>query len=329
MKKIKEFISVLILLVFTGLTYSQSSELSIDKEIELKKEFPAELHADLNPDHADNNFLKSELTDKLLNQDSKNYSDLKNFKNFERNLNLESATKSDEKSPYLGALFSGVIPGSGEFYAKSYIKAAIFFAIEIGLWTAYGVYEGNGNEQTDYYKGVADKNWSVNKYAQWLVDQQFTGFGSITDPQSQDLNTLRRQINIVEAQNFSHQLPPYGDQQYYELIGKYQNFVVGWADADPNISKNSASPNYYGTYKTEMFNTYAVDRQTANDYYNKANTSLALVLLNHLVSAADAAWSVTMFNKDLKVNTNMKFKNMYGYYGESKLVPFANLNVTF
>ena len=82
MKKIKEFISVLILLVFTGLTYSQSSELSIDKEIELKKDFPAELHADLNPDHADNNFLKSELTDKLLNQDSKNYSDLKNFKKF-------------------------------------------------------------------------------------------------------------------------------------------------------------------------------------------------------------------------------------------------------
>jgi len=295
---LKEIIPVLLILLFSGISYSQEN----------------------------NQFSKIELSNKVLNQEEITSSQNSNFNESIGNINKK---ESKEKSPYLGALFSGVIPGTGEFYAKSYIKAAIFFAIEVGLWTAYGIYEGNGNEQTDYYKSVADKNWSINKYAQWLVDQQFTGFGVITDPQTSDLNTLRRQVNIVEAQNFSHQLPPFGDQQYYELIGKYQNFVVGWSDADPNISKNSAAPNYYGTYKTPLFSSYAVDRQTANDYYNKANTSLSLVILNHLLSAADAAWSVSMFNKDLKVKTSMNFKNVYGYYGETKLIPFANMNVTF
>ncbi|MBS1519070.1 MAG: hypothetical protein JSS91_13365 [Bacteroidetes bacterium] len=274
----------------------------------------------------ENNFRKSELTNRLLEQDSKNSVESSSF---ERNMNSVNKSKAGEKSPYLGALFSGVIPGTGEFYAKSYVKAAIFFAVEVGLWSAYAHYENKGNNQTDAFQNFADKNWSLNKYAQWLVDQQFSGYGAITDPQSTDLNTLRREVNVVEAQNFSHQLPPFGEQQYYELIGKYQNFVVGWADADPTISKNSASPNYYGNYRTPMFESYSYDRQKANDYYNNANTSVSLVILNHLLSAADAAWSVSMFNKDLKVKTSMNLRNIYSYNGERKLIPFANLNVTF
>ncbi|HRI86182.1 MAG TPA: hypothetical protein PK536_12125 [Ignavibacteria bacterium] len=298
MKKIKKISLVIFLFAFSGLSFSQS----------------------------ESNYIKSDLKEKIINQESGFQTNNNLFKK-----NLGSISKNDprEKSPVLGAVLSGLLPGTGEFYGKNYLKAAIFFAIEVGLWTAYAVYENKGDDQTDYYKGFADKNWSINKYAQWLVDQQFTGFGSITDPQTSDHNRLRREVNIVEAQNFSHQLPPFGDQQYYELIGKYQNFVVGWADADPTISKNSASPNYYGTYSTAMFKNYAVDRQTANDYYNKANASIAVVILNHLVSAADAAWTVSMFNKDLKVKTGMNFRDVYGFYGEKKLTPFANVNVTF
>lgn len=83
-----------------------------------------------------------------------------------------------------------------------------------------------------------------------------------------------------------HQLPQFGEQQYYELIGKYQNFVAGWADADISIlSKNEASPNYYGKYKTQMYTDYAADRQQANEYYDMASTSTTLVIVNHLLSA--------------------------------------------
>lgn len=266
-------------------------------------------------------YLKAELKNKILTQESEFESD--------KSINKSLQNNPDKKSPYLGALFSGIIPGTGELYAKSYIKGAIFLAVEAGLWIAYSSYESDGNSQTDAYQSYANQNWSMNKYAQWLVDQNFSGSAAIEDPNTTNLDLLRRQVNIVEAQNFSHQLPAIGSQQYYELIGKYQNFVVGWADADPTINTNPGSANYYGTYQTPMYEDYSYSRQQANSYYDKANTSLTLVIVNHLLSAADAAWSVSMFNKDLKIKTSVHMENKYSYSGQRKLTPVANLNITF
>ncbi len=282
-------------------------------------------------------FLLSIMTLKLRAQDSKDNFKLMDLKSNASEVKVESnsATLSNlnpapkKKSPYLGALFSGLLPGSGQFYAESYIKAAVFLAIEAGLWTAYAVYDNKGDNQTEQYEDFADENWSINKYAQWLIDQQFTGYTAITNPNNPDQEALRLEVNEVERQNFSHQLPPQGEQQYYELIGKYQNFVVGWKDADPTISKNSSSPNYYGTYKTQMYIDYAGDRQQANDYYNLASTSTTLVIVNHLLSAADAAWSVSMFNKDIRMKSSIRLQPKTGYNYEKLIVPMANLNVTF
>ena len=263
---------------------------------------------------------------KLMNLKS-NANEVKIEKKSETLSNLNPAPK--KKSPYLGALFSGILPGSGQFYAESYIKAAVFVAIEAGLWTAYAVYDNKGDKQTEDYENYADANWNINKYARWLIDQQFTGYTAITNPNNPNHEELRLQINEVERQNFSHQLPPQGEQQYYELIGKYQNFVVGWKDADSTISKNSASPNYYGTYKTQMYVDYAGDRQQANDYYNMASTSTTLVIVNHLLSAADAAWSVSMFNKDIRVKSSIRLQPKTGYNYQRLIVPMANIKITF
>ena len=269
------------------------------------------------------NFKKMELTNRILSQESSHKS------NIEKKFNNSVQTDVKEKSPFLGALFSGIIPGTGEFYAKRYLKGAIFLAVETGLWIAYASFETEGDNQTESYQQFANQNWSMNKYAQWLVDQSFSGSTAIQDPQTSNLELLRREINVVEAQNFSHQLPPIGSQQYYELIGKYQNFVVGWADANPNLNNTPGSSNYYGTYKTQMFEDYAYSRQDANSYYDKATTSLTLVILNHLLSAADGAWSVSMFNKDLKIKTGVHIENKYSVNGEKKIIPVANVNVTF
>ena len=268
-----------------------------------------------------NEFSRIEITNKFINQKSafNSSSDLNDKIKTNRNV------KDETKSPFLGALLSGVIPGAGEFYAKSFIKSAIFFGIEAGLWTAYAVYQKKGNDQTESFQNFADQNWSINKYARWLVQEQFQGYNAITDPLTTDLNRLRMEVNIVEAQNFSHQLPPIGEQQYYELIGKYQNFVTGWSDANLNV----VNRNNYGSYKTDMFVGYSYDRQTANDYYNKSSTSITLVILNHLLSSADAAWSVSMFNKDLKVKTSLKMKEDHTYYGQKKVIPVAEVKITF
>ena len=261
-------------------------------------------------------FVKSELRHKLSEQKTSNIIEDK-FKK------VVTTARTGEKSPLLGALFSGVIPGAGEFYAKSYIKSAIFLAVEAGLWIAYTSFQNKGNDQTDKYQQFANQNWDVYKYAAWLKQQNFQGSDGID--LTSDREILRRQINTCEAQNFSHQLPPYGEQQYFELIGKYQNFVTGWADADLMV----VNRNNYGSYKTSMFTSYSFDRQQANSYFDKGTTALTVVILNHILSSADAAWSVSVFNKNLKVKTGIHLENKYSFYGEKKLIPVANFNVTF
>lgn len=266
------------------------------------------------------NYKRAELSDKIINQNSsESYSD---------KISSSVNEVAGEKSPYLGALFSGLLPGAGEVYSKQYLKGAIFFAVEIGLWIAYSSYENKGDDQTAYYENFANNNWDVYQYAGWLK----TAGGGFPLSDQIDLNAspdvLLGQINRCEdASGFSHRLPYYGEQQYYELIGKYQTFVAGWKDADLGYLK--ANQTNFRTYKSDMFINYSVDRQQANDYYDNASTALTLVIINHLLSAADAAWSVTMYNKDLKVKTGLKMENKYSYIGEKKLIPVANLNVTF
>lgn len=231
--------------------------------------------------------------------------------------------KPGEKSPYLGAALSGLLPGAGEFYAKSYLKAGIFVAVEATLWILYANFQKKGNDQTESFENFANQNWDVYKYGRWLKEQSFPGADGID--LTVDRETLRRQINTCEAQNFSHQLPPYGEQQYYEVIGKYQNFVPGWADAD----LNTVNRNNYGSYKTTMFVDYSYDRQKANDYYDNGSTTLIGVVVNHLLSAADAAWSVSMFNKNIKVKTGLHLENHYSYFGNKKLIPVGDLSIDF
>ncbi len=84
------------------------------------------------------------------------------------------------------------------------------------------------------------------------------------------------------------------------------------------------------TYVLPQVQNYMVNRQKANDYFSNASYSLDVIVLNHLLSAADAAWSVTMFNKNINVNTSLNIKNLYNYtHNEYKLTPFANIKVTF
>ena len=67
----------------------------------------------------------------------------------------------------------------------------------------------------------------------------------------------------------------------------------------------------------------------SKQFKRNATTSLTLIVLNHLLSAADGAWSVSMFNKDLKVKTGVHLEKEYSELGQKKLVPVANLNVSF
>jgi len=253
-----------------------------------------------------------------LNTDSKVI-----FNNYvETNTPQFSYLVENKKSPILAGVLSFLIPGAGEIYTEEYLKAGIFLAIEAAVVTTAVVYDGKGDDKTIEFQNYADAytnpehNWSVVRYAEWL--NQYEGANIAINP---DINlppwerVSWEEVNAAETG--SHKLPPYGEQQYYELIGKYHQYSSGWNDFSGGGNKDEISPN---------FTFYAGMRGEANDFYSVASTAVIGIYVNHFLSALDAVWSATQFNKDLAVKVrleNIQFADHAVFY------PSVNFTYSF
>jgi hypothetical protein len=241
------------------------------------------------------------------------------------------------KSGLKAAAFSFLLPGAGEFYVGEYWKAGGFLVAEVGLWLVYAAYTSKGNDQTDLFQDYADRYWSVVKYAQWIEQygpqlnpdaQGLRGLVTSNDPNLppwdrvdwERLNRAEREIGKKTGTYFSHQLPRRPDQQYYELIGKYGQYNPGWADA--NVDANN-----FHSALTKMFLDYSRMRGKANDFYNIASTAAKLVVLNHVLSALDAAWSAARHNRSLTVEAHIQ--PVQRPFGIVEFVPTAQVRFEF
>jgi TM2 domain-containing membrane protein YozV len=232
----------------------------------------------------------------------------------------------DKKSPVLAGVMSAIIPGSGEIYVGEYLKAAIFLAIEATLITVAVVNNNEGDKLTSEFEAFADEHWSVVDYADYLIDNR-EALGLPEDceiPINRDSNLPPwEQILDWEALNhcespFSHHLPHYGQQQYYELIGKYPQYSSGWDEFDPAVDGFREVP--------QIMKDYSIMRGNANDAYNVASKAVIGLYINHLLSAIDAVWSATTYNKNLAIN--MRVQNMQ-LANRIEFVPTLNISYNF
>ncbi|MEK9138203.1 MAG: DUF5683 domain-containing protein [Bacteroidota bacterium] len=216
----------------------------------------------------------------------------------------EEATAYPRKSPYIAAGLSLVVPGAGQFYTERYWEAAAFFAADVAAWILAYHYDKKGDRQTDFFQNYADANWSVLKYATYAESTYASGrsffWRTSNDPrlpawQQVDWNELNRMERYIGSTDpgryYSHTLPPYGDQQYYELIGKYGQFNPGWDDAHYNPGEYN-----YLDPVTAHFSYYSGERGKANTYYNTASTWVTVAIINHVVNAVYAGLSAGWYN---------------------------------
>jgi hypothetical protein len=184
-------------------------------------------------------------------------------------------------------LYSLIIPGSGELYAGSKIKAVLFFGLDVTFWALYFNYHGKGKDKEDEYEDFADEHWYEDEYKQWLIDRYDITSDTATywDPVKQEWTYL------------SHHLPDSKTQQYYEMIGKYEQFSAGWDDWDTT-----------STVVSENRDSYLNLRRDSNDLLNKAKYSAMFSLANHILSAFDAAISVKRYNKKGERFSQIDFK---------------------
>jgi hypothetical protein len=238
------------------------------------------------------------------------------------------APVAGEKSPWLAALLSLAVPGTGEVYAGSYLKGALFFAAEATMWVFAYSYDKKGDDQTEAYKAYANDHWSVIRYIDWTAahlgflnpdltisadDYLFVIYPdeSQCDPPYScvdwaELNQMEHDIANGRLNGYTHALPYYGEQQYYELIGKYEQFSRGWDDSgdlNPELENNVPIRN-----TSNRFNIYSDMRAEANRQYDVAATFVNIAVVNHVLSAIDAFWSVTKLNKSLHADVRMKLQ---------------------
>ncbi|MGE5364613.1 MAG: hypothetical protein ACM3SM_10810 [Bacteroidota bacterium] len=235
------------------------------------------------------------------------------------------------KSPVLAGLMSLAVPGAGEIYSGSYWKALAFIAVEAAAITANIYYNKKGDDATKEFQAFAEEHWSARRYAEWI--NKFSTDLNVTTPaidlekvDRHDFAEIRRaedQVVLKSASgdlHFSHKLPDYQSQQYYELIGKYHQYNHGWDDSDPNTVE-------WVNNLSERFHKYADMHIKPDDtYYKYASQAVTVLVLNHIISAVDAIWTASRYNKRVQVDMSMKTEDMLGML---EFYPQMNIRVNF
>ena len=236
-------------------------------------------------------------------------------------------------SPGYAMLASAVVPGLGQAANRQWWKTAFFVAAEA---TAFGIYfhrENRGRDGERYYEKFGDNNWSVVRYAQYLInnhqhqhrndfwdlltnkgreiyneEKPFGGiepeFNTDIDWDLIDIDALREaeQSSLYSdtGRPFSHNLPDYGSQQYYELMSKYFQYGPGWRQWDNNL---------HDIVKEVMPDDFWYHAQIGfdfNDDLNVARNMLKLIIVNHFVAAFDAYFTQQLRHARVQPTSSMK-----------------------
>lgn len=251
-------------------------------------------------------------------------------------IDLPGNIGDQKKSVWLGAGLSAIVPGAGQLYSEHYIEASVFAAVEAAAITVGILWTQKGNNQTAVFQNYANQHWSVEFYAKWTL-QHATSINADVKPADYKVFDSNGNLNWSELNRlesalgsyYSHHLPYYGEQQYYELIGKYQQFAVGWDQfwGGGAITPDKLNLQFYyveASALPQQFLDYAAMRGEANDFYKVAATAVSVIVINHILSAIDAAWAVSRYNKNLEIHTSME-----KYSDGVKTVFYPQLNLQY
>jgi len=220
---------------------------------------------------------------------------------------------------------SVIVPGLGQAYNRDWIAGGIFVAIEVALIAAYVGYNNSGNTGIDEYEQFANANWSPIQYAQWLNDYSGYNGGEVLLPSLTEQDFMhpeqwsaaqraevddffldirdaeRSSIYLTTGATFSHVLPFFGEQQYYELIGKYFQYATGWTDyeGNPDDDPVAVMPDDANFY------FYSDIHAAANDELRKASMVGAFLLINHFAAGVQAAVSAKLYNARIQPNISL------------------------
>jgi len=227
-------------------------------------------------------------------------------------------------------LYSLILPGVGQWYNKSPAwKIGLFAGIEAASIFSRLQWRKKAEDIRLKYEIFADDNWDLET---WVSNTLNTPLGNYADVHINGTHkiilvlsgSLAEQYgNYVSSdslENNAHwvytgEVNVLRDRDFYENIGKYDQFVGGWIDCyDPsNIQLWFEVEKDVGDSTEIIISTpnkedYVDQRARSNDYLNIAKFAVSAVMFNHVISALEAVWSTQIRNrpkKEQKVQTNV------------------------
>ncbi len=191
---------------------------------------------------------------------------------------LFEGDRSDEsgaKSPGKAFLLSLAIPGMGEFYAGAKKRAVGFVAVEALTWISYARWRSRGGDLRTEFRAFADRLWDGSRYRAWEA-----------------LNRARGSpVHETHVLPCKEDVPDPGacervdTQQYYEVIGKYDQFVYGWDDTK-DLTLDTNNDQVQSTLRLD----YEDQRNESNKLLKRASVIVGLAVLNRIVSAIHASF---------------------------------------
>jgi hypothetical protein len=215
------------------------------------------------------------------------------------------------KSLKRGFIYSLILPGAGEFYANSKIKAGVFLGLEALFWTGYFTYHNKGVTKRNEYRAFANQHWSSQAYEESLL----TIYGVDLDT-IESGTKLPPKVGWEDTLVVGEKLPSSRTQQYYEMIGKYDQFRFGWDDYDPE------------KFLTANRSLYLDMRSKYNKFFDRAKYAMMGSLANRILSAFDAAISVKGYNRKGEGFSSIQMKMRMVEYNDG-LIPTVSLNMRF
>ena len=247
--------------------------------------------------------------------------------------------KGKYKDPRKALFMSLVIPGSGQLYTGgsklTTIRGAVYLALEAGLWGGWYYYSVHKyGKQVKKYKDYAKEHYSIGKYERAMRDlydadgvnysevfrsrylgsresfcEAIYGDSKARGCYSANLYTndagfmndfVNKPVSLgneMEKVKFDH-----SDEVYSLIAG--EAYVLGW-DVVTDTKKASeldlvdpnASTVSMGSSKHQ--DEYRALRKKATDYADMQAWFFGGLILNHVLSAVDAALSANAYNKTL------------------------------
>jgi len=228
------------------------------------------------------------------------------------------------------AMFKSLIlPGWGQIQnSDPWWKPVLFAGVETIGWVSSSRYSGRAESIRRDFEAYGDIHWGLER---WYIRTQ-----TIFPDNWNDIIIGTHKLGLKVDGNYYHSdqlselLKAYSwsdisvirDRDFYENIGKYDQFVGGWDDEydDPFDSEG----NWWSVKKedvesiilTKQKDYYRDLRHQSNIWKHYSRYAVSVVMFNHVLSGLDAAWTANKQDKHFpELHLNYDPLNKWGVGG--------------